>query len=82
MLINKLIGVVVFFEGEAVADKWLEVDNALADIINGREIVLVALHHRADQSQLMLAQIKHAEGWVLGKDCHDHDVAAFLDGLH
>ena len=30
----------------------------------------------------MLAQIEHAEGWVLGKDCHNHDVATFLDGLH
>ena len=30
----------------------------------------------------MLAQIEHAEGWVLGKDSHNHDVATFLDGLH
>ena len=30
----------------------------------------------------MLAQIEHAEGWVFGKDRHNHDVATFLDGLH
>ena len=82
MSVDKLVGIIVFLEGEAVAYKWLEVDDALVYIIDGCEIILVAVHHRTDESQLVLAQIEHAEGWVLGKDSHNYDVATFLDGLH
>ena len=82
MSIDKLVGVIVFLEGETVAYQWLEVDDALVYVIDGCEIILVAVHHRTDESQLVLAQIEHAEGRVLGKDSHNHDVATFLDGLH
>ena len=45
MSIDILIGVIVLLAGEAVAYEWLEVDDALVDIIDGCEIILVAIHH-------------------------------------
>ena len=45
MSIDKFIGVIVFLEGEAVAYEWLEVDDVLAYVIDGSEIIFVAIHH-------------------------------------
>ena len=45
MSIDKLIGIIVFLEGEAVAYEWLEVDDALVYVIDGSEIIFVAIHH-------------------------------------
>jgi hypothetical protein len=42
MSVDKLVGIIVFFEGEAVAYEWLEVDDALVDVIDGCEIIFVA----------------------------------------
>lgn len=77
MGVDKLVGIIVFLEGEAVAYKWLQVNDALAYVIDGCEIIFVAVHHRTDESQLVFAQIEHAEGWILGKDSHNYDVATF-----
>ena len=82
MGVDKLVCIIVFLEGEAIAYKRLEVDDALVHIVDGCEIVLVAIHHRADEAQFMLAKMEHAQGWVLGEDSHHYDVATFLDGLH
>ena len=82
MSVDKLVGIIVFLEGKAVAYQWLEVNDTLVDIIDGCEIILVAIHHRTDESQFVFAQIEHAEGWILGKDSHNYDVATFFDGLH
>lgn len=77
MSVDKLVGIIVFLEGKAVAYQWLEVNDTLVDIIDGCEIILVAIHHRTDESQFVFAQIEHAEGWILGKDSHNYDVATF-----
>ena len=45
MSVDKLVGIIVFLEGEAVAYEWLEVDDALAYVIDGCEIIFVAIHH-------------------------------------
>ena len=45
MSVDKLVGIIVFLEGEAVAYEWLEVNDTLVDIIDGCEIILVAIHH-------------------------------------
>ena len=80
--IDKLVCVIILLEGEAVADERLQIDDALAHIVDGGEVVLVAIHHRANQSQLVLAEIEHAEGWILGENGYHHDIASLLDGLH
>ena len=82
MTVYELVGVIVLLQGEAVADERLEVDDVLAHIVDGCDVILVAIHHGADETKLMLAQVEHAEGRVLGEDCHYHDVASLLDGLH
>ena len=45
MSVDKLVGIIVFLEGEAVAYEWFEVDDALAYVIDGCEIIFVAIHH-------------------------------------
>lgn len=82
MAVDESVCVIIFLKGETVTYERLEVDDAFAHIVDGGEIILVAVHHRSDQAQFVFAQVKHAKGWVFGKDSHDHDVATLLDGLH
>ena len=82
MTVDELICVIILLQGEAVADERLEVDDALAHIVDGGDVILMAIHHGTDETKLMLAQVEHAESWVLGEDSHYHDVASLLDGLH
>ena len=82
MGVDILVGIVILLESEAVANERLEVYHAARYIVDSCLIVLVAIHHRAYESQLVLAKVEHAKSRVLGKDSHNNDVAALFDSLH
>ena len=82
MTVDKLVSIVILLQCEAVADERLQIYDALAHIVDGGDVILMAIHHGTDETKLMLAQVEHAEGWVLGEYRYHNDVATFLDGLH
>ena len=82
MSIDKLVSVIILLQCEAVADERLQIHDALAYVVDGGDIILMAVHHATNQAKLMLTEMEHAEGRVLGEYRYHYDVATFLDGLH